>query len=247
MGTLLGVLVVSGSLALAAEMPEAPKLSTFAPAPALAKQLEGYVKGLDEAVKSETDYKDAEAKVPKDANTVLLLALALGMHDSDNAYKAAAPGLVEAAKKLMAAQKYAAAKAAVEALQAAMKSQGDPSKLSWKDAEAASLPALMQQVPLVNGKLKRYAKQAKKVDDARGLAAVTAVIAQGSMALADKTQKPNEAAKWFQYCAEMRDACVQVDASLQAKDAKATEAAMESLTKSCDVCHEVFNPKALGK
>ena len=245
MGTLLALLVLASSMAVAADMPAAPKTSSYPPAPELGKQLEGFLKGLEAAVANEADYKDAQTRIPKDANTVLLVALALGMHDTDNDYKAAAPAMVEAAKKLMAAKDYKATKTAVEALKAAASSKGDPSKLSWKEAESASLPALMQQVPLVSAKLKRSVKQLKKKgEDATGQAAVIAVIGQGSMALSAQTQKPGEAEKWFKYCGEMRDACTEVIAGVKAQDDKAVEKAIATMTKSCDDCHEVFNPKA---
>lgn len=247
-GTLLGLSLWT-SVASAA-MPEPPKTSSYAAAEDLGKQLEGFVKGLEEAVADEAAYKDAESRVPKDANTVLLLALALGMHDSDNSYKAAAPGLVEAAKKLMAAKDYASAKAGADAVKAAMTSKGDASKLSWDTAQDASLAALMQQVPLINAKLKRNIKQLKKKgDDARGQVAVIAVIGQGSMALAAKTSKPDQAADWYKHCAQMRDAAGAAGAGIQAKDEKAVEKAMKDMAQSCDDCHEIFNQqaKAAGK
>ena len=75
-----------------------------------------YLKDLGDAVASEQAYKDDQEKVAKYSNTLIVIALALGMHDQENKYKAAAPAMVKAAQDLAGAKDYAAAKKAVEAL-----------------------------------------------------------------------------------------------------------------------------------
>ncbi len=143
----------------------------------------------------------------------------------------------------MAAKDYQAAKAGVEAIKAAMTSKGDPSTLSWADAKDASLDELMKQVPLVNTKLKRNMRRfASKAEEISGQTAVIAVIAQGSMPLAGETEKPNEAAKWYKHCEQMRNAAGAANAAIHAKDKTAAEKSMEELATSCDDCHAIFHP-----
>lgn len=244
LGTLTGLAFVLAGTVSAADLPEAPKVSSFAPATDLAGQLEAYVDGLQEGVKDAAGFEEAKSKLTKDANTVLLIALGLGLSDKESAYKEAAPALVEASKKLMAAKDYEAAKGGVQAIKEAMTSKGDPSKLSWKDAKDASLAELMKQVPLINTKLKRNLRQFKqRAKETAGQTAVIAVIGQGSMPLAGETQKPSEAEAWFKHCTQMRDAAGAVNAAIHAKDQKAAEKAMTDLAQSCDDCHAVFNPK----
>ncbi len=244
---LLAGMAVSVTLALAADMPEPPKVSTFAPAADLASQLEQYVEELEESVQSESEYADAKESMVRDADTALLIALALGMHDQPNQYKKAAPGLIEAARGISAAESYQQAKAAVQSLKGAMNSNGDPSKLSWQDAQAASLEALMKEVPLVNTKMKRYLRGSRfksKADDTAGQSAVLAVIAQGSMPLASKTEKPGEAEKWYVFCADMREAAARLNKIIHSQEESAVDQAVKDLTQSCDDCHAVFEPNA---
>lgn len=224
-----------------AQAPAAPKVSTFAPAEDLVSQLESYVGRLEESVANQAEYKDNEGKIARDANTVALIGLALGLHDTENKYKAAAGAIVKASQQIEAAKDYDAAKAAVASLKKATESKA-AGELKWE--KVASLPALMKQVPLVNTKLKRnlrhFVKKAKAKEDAAGDTATLAVIAQGSMANASETKKPTEVQKWCEYCAQMRDAAGALNKAVRAGDKAAADEQMKAMTKACDACHETF-------
>lgn len=235
----------------------APAVSTYAPAEDLVAQVQSYIEELEEAVETEQEYKDSVEKIANDSNTLILIALALGLHDSDNQLKAAAPGILEAAQQLAAAGDYAAAKAGVEAVKAATTSaKGDAAKLKWE--KVASLPELMAAVPLINTRLKRYIRDGreerlkKAADELAGCAAVVAVIAQGSLANSGDTDKPDEVDQWHRFCVQMRDTAGALNAGVRAygRDGtpaafEAAKAALQELAKSCDACHEVFHPEAL--
>jgi hypothetical protein len=237
----VGLVMVAGRLSA-----EEPKVSTFAPAEDLAAEASGCIEQLEDAVKDESGFDDAKAKIAKDANTLVVIALALGMHDKDNAFKNAAPAMIKAAQELAAAKDHAAAKAAVDALKAASKSKAaGADKLKWE--KVASLPELMQAVPLINTKLKKATKGSrfeKKLTESAGQSAVLAAIAQGTIANSGDTKKPDKSAEWTKFCVQMRDAAGAVNASIHAKDQKATEAGIEKMTKACDECHAVFNEEA---
>ena len=94
------VLTAPLGVALAAEAPtevppppEAPPVSKFAPAEDLVAQVDYYVKRLGKSVVTEEDYKDFAERIAKDSNTLIVIALSLGLHDKDNSYKKAAPGI----------------------------------------------------------------------------------------------------------------------------------------------------------
>jgi hypothetical protein len=234
-----------------AEPPAAPPVSKFAPAQDLENQMSAYRKRLEEGTENENEYKDSQGAVTKQANTVILIALALGLHDEENQYKAAAPALIKAAQELSAAREYPAAKAGVEALKKAAESkEGPTTELKW--TKMASLPELMKQVPTVNTRLKRNTrteaafKKQKKANG--GDSAVLAVIAQGS--LADTAEAKGDAAKvkqWYELCAKMRDQAAQVNAAVHKGQFGAAEKSMSALNKTCDECHEIFHPAAIGK
>jgi hypothetical protein len=245
---LLVALVLAARGAAADDPPAAPKLSTFAPASDLVRQTTYYLGRLEESVANEKQYKEDQGKVSKDGNTLILIALALGLDDGKNKYKAAGPGLMKAGEAAAKATTFAAAKAALADAQEAIASPAaGGAALSW-DKASASLPELMKQVPLINARLKRNLRRfAQKAKDSAGDTATLAVIAQGSMGAVSQTKKPTEAAKWFTLCAEMRDAAAAVNKAIHAGDPKSTEKAMKTLAESCDNCHTVFNPEQVGK
>ena len=236
----------------AADLDLAPPVSKFAPAEDLVAQVAVYVEDFEEAVESEEEYKDSAEKIAKQANTLILIALALGIHDSDNPFKAAAPAMLKAAQELAAAKDYDSAKAGVAAVKAATTSaEGDAAELKW--GKLASLPELMKAVPLINTKMKRPLRSESRLQkgagDMAGYAAVLAVVAQGSLDSCDDTEKPNEVGKWQALCVEMREKAAAVNTAVRKfseaatpETFEATKAAVEALNVSCEACHEVFKP-----
>jgi len=223
-----------------AEPPAAPKVSTFAPAEDLVGQVDAYLARLEESVANPDAYKEAsEGKIARDANTMALISLALGLHDATNKYKAAAPAMVKAAQMIAAAKDFAAAKAAVDKLKKASEGKAG-GELKWENV--ASLESLMKQVPMINTRLKKNLRRfSQKAKESAGDTAVLAVIAQGSMANVEETKKPSEAAKWYEFCAQMRDAAGALNKAIHDGDEKAADKQMKAMTTSCDDCHAIFH------
>ncbi len=257
------VVCAAGAAAMAAEPPAAPKVSTFAPAKDVVAQINFYASRMEdsEALQNEAAFKDAldAAKDPatgktpdlppqiaKDCNTVILLALAAGLHDKDNELKAAAPSLFKAAQELAKAKGFAAVKAGVAAVKKALDStEGNPGELKW--VKSASLEQLMKQVPLVNARLKRNLRGPKfksKAKDNAGDAATLAVIAQGSIADTSEAKSDEDVQKWFGFCTQMRDAAAGLNKAVHEGNPEAADKAMSALNQSCDDCHAVFHKGA---
>ncbi|MCE5266543.1 MAG: hypothetical protein LLG00_01475 [Planctomycetaceae bacterium] len=243
----LMVILVAYSPVLAGDapaMPTPPKVSTFAPADDLVRQADLYIAGLEKSVADEEEYKDGKDKIAKDSNTLIVIALALGLHDEDSQYKAQSGAIMKAAGELAATKDFASAQKAVAALKdAAEGKQKVESELKWQ--KVASLPELMKQVPLVNTKLKRNLKPdkfQKKAKDTAGYTAVIAAIAQGSMADLSATKNPGQAQQWYKFSAAMRDDAGQLNAAIHKKDASGAAKAMKKLAQSCEDCHAVFHP-----
>jgi hypothetical protein len=227
------------------DLPAASEVSAYAPAKDLVGEIDYYVRRLENAVKTQEDYDDSKDGIAKDANTLIVIALALGLHDQDNQFKQRAGGLLKAAQQAAAADGLEATKAAVQAVkQAAAGGHSTQVDLKWE--RVASLPELMKQVPLVHNRLKRHVKR-NRVQQATGQAAVIAAIAQASMANAGDTEKPSEVDQWVKHCLAMRNAAAAVGAAVRAGDKAATRTAMEGLNKSCDDCHAVFHEEQLLK
>lgn len=247
LGALMTGLIVASVPARAAAA-EAPKVSTFAPADDLVGQLDEFLASLAATVKTEEEFKQApEGKVTKEANTVILIALALGLHDSDNKYKAPAAGIIAAAREVAAAKDYAAIKAAVDKLQAAA-GTGPAGALKWE--KLASLDQVMKEVPVINTKMKRHLAPKnfkKKTKDLAVQSAALAVIAQGSIADTSKAKDDAQVKQWADFCVKMRDTAGELNKAIHAGDQAAATAANKRLAQSCDDCHAVFKPEEKGK
>jgi hypothetical protein len=240
---LSSVAVMATGVSAVAAPPEAPPVSKIAKADDLAGQVDYYLESLEESTEDADEYADSAGKVVKGANTMILISLALGLHDQDNKYKAAAPAMIKACQELAAAKDFSAAKKGVAAVKEAISSKGDASALKW--GEVAELHAVMEQVPLINSRLKRYLRGKRFKSEAAqtaGNAAVLAIIAQGTMGSVAKTKAPDQADKWYAFCEEMRDASVALNASIHAQDEDAKDTALEALGDSCHNCHEIFKP-----
>jgi hypothetical protein len=229
----------------ASGMPEVPKVSTFAPAEDLASQAEAFLGDLEKATADEAAYKEATTdKVVKDANTLVVIALALGLNDQDSKFKANAVATVKAAQAVAETKDFAAAQKAVAALKDAAegKAKADGS-LKWE--KVASLPELMKQVPIINTKLKRNIKKfTGKAKDSAGQTAVLAVISQGTMADTSPATSPEQVKQWYDWSAKGRDYAGAVNAAIHAGDEAAANEAMKKMAQNCDDCHAVFHPGA---
>jgi hypothetical protein len=234
----------------ATRMPEAPPVSSFAPAEDLVREAEKYIAELAETVAAvesgEEKYDDVKETIEKDANTLVIIALCLGKHDKENKYQAAASGLMKAAQDMAATKDIAAAKKSLASVQDAAAGKNKVNaELKWE--KVASLPALMKHVPSINTKLKNYVKPARfkaKSKDAAGITAVLAAVAQGSMADTSEAKSPEQVAQWYKFCEEMRNYAAAMNKSIHEGNVAATGANLLKLGKNCEDCHAVFHPEA---
>jgi hypothetical protein len=246
LGLGLMILTIGG----AAGQPKAPKVSTFAPAADLAREAEKYIVELSETIakveSGEEKYDDDKETIEKDANTLVIIALCLGKHDQENPFKANAGALMKAAQDLAVTKDIASAKKALAGVKDAAAGKTKVNvELKWE--KVASLPATMKHVPSINTKLKVYVKPAKfkaKSQDAAGITAVLAAIAQGSMADTSATKSPEQVEQWQKFCKEMRDRSAAMNKSIHAGDVAATTENLAKLGQNCEDCHAVFKPEA---
>lgn len=242
---MLYVGLLSGPSAAHAE-PAAPAVSTFAPV----GELESVVRAMasDAAARSEDEaaYRSGKQQLARDANTLIVLAVALAMHDAESALKAQAGAVVAAAEKLAASDTQPEAQAAVAALEAALADKAPAAAAppsTWE--HSASQDELMKQVAFLQGKIKRGARGARlasTADENARWATVLAVIAQAVEFDTVGIEGDEKLAAWRGLCGSMRDAAAGVHAALTAKDAAAVSTALERLEQSCTACHRVFRP-----
>ncbi len=227
-------------------LPVDAPVSTYAPAQDLLAQVDQYMARMEEVVANADEYQDGAQRLARDSNTMIVIALALGMHDEDHQLKAHAPAILQAAQAVAATEDYEAAKQAVEDLKQAIADGGEGPELQWE--KVASLKELMEQVPLINTSINRRVRRRfeRNVDDIAGDAAAIAVIGQGTLPNADDTIAPERADEWIKYSIQMRNAAAELRAAARAVNEDAAQAAFEKLGQSCDDCHAVFHPEELN-
>lgn len=227
-------------------MPPVPKVSMFAPAEDLTIQADKYIRKLEKAIVDDDEFQYIQEKIAKVSNTLVVIALALGLHDEPNKYQDRAGALMQAATLLAVVENMEEAKKAVAVVREAADGKRE-SDLELKWGRTASLPELMKQVPTINTKLKRYIKGKRFKSKAKltvGYTAVIATIAQGSMADTSEAKDAEQARQWYEYSVAMRDSAGALNAAIHKGNEPAAAKAMKKLAQSCNDCHAVFYPEA---
>ncbi|MDH3717538.1 MAG: hypothetical protein OES79_05395 [Planctomycetota bacterium] len=257
--TLAPALIIAAALtiatALQAAPPDPPAASTYAPIADLATQVDYYVGSLEKALDASGDeYSEAKQKtVRKQADTLAALSLVIGNHDQQHALKASAGELLAAAGRLAGAagDQQAALKELESVKQAAAGGEaaggsGDSVSLQWR--KVADMENLMKQTQFLNSRLKRSVKGSKlksQADKTTAYTATLAAIAQATMADTSDVENPADLDKWYQFCADMRDAAGAVNQAIHQQNEVDVQAAMKKLKASCDACHAVFEEDEL--
>jgi len=245
-------------LVLATTITASAEQTDFQPiAPELAGQVEYYLERLADCVATEEDYTDFSDRLVRDAETLKVLFVAFSSIDDLSPQKEAADygkmmrnqqlceTLFTAADGVAKAKDYAAAKAAVAALQKALVSPppATKQKLTWD--KTANIDALMAQVPLVESRMRRVLKPSRfesKATEAAGYTATLIAIGQASWYDTSKAKDDAQKALWQKDSAAMQAAGMTVLTSFRAKDLAKTEAAYATLKESCTECHKTFAP-----
>ena len=240
---LIGLASVCASR-LRSQPPEVPKISAFAPADDLIQQVDFFIGRADESLADPADFDGAkQSRTLKDGNTLAVLALMLAKHDAAHPLKASMPAMLESAKSLaVAGDNVQQARSALAGIKAA-RAGAAPQSPAVKWEKAASLAALMKQVPLIHTALKRGVdpnRLARQATQSAGQSAALAAIAEAAMLDNEHAKSPENVEKWRQFCTQMRDASGEVNAAVHAQDAQRVATGMKRLSQSCDACHAKF-------
>jgi hypothetical protein len=240
----LAVIVLPASIAAGDEAP-VPKFSTFASAEDLTAEVQLLVADLEKAVVDEDEFKSQiDNRFVRDANTITLIAIALGLHDQESPLKPHVKAIAATAQKLAAAKTYAETKQVIGELKAAVDGKGSGTyEIKW--GKVAKLNGLMKdEVPNINNKLKTGLRKFKaRSAQVAANAATMALIAENALLYVADTKKPAEGKKWTEFSLQMRTAANDLAAKAHAGDEPGAKAAMDKLDQSCHDCHAVFNPE----
>ena len=233
----------------------------------LTKQIDEYFKKMGdslEALDGSPRYAADSGDIVRDANALALIVLAVGLAETDSKYKKPAPLIIVAAQNLATAKSLEEGQKAHEALKVSLIGAGEGKSLAWSDKVADLKPA-MKALPNLSSAVKRSTNTERKLgiildrqpQQIFGQTAAMAVISQGTIPNVAETTKPDAVEEWKKHCEEFRDAAIKVNtvARQYAKDRDdgkepnytVFDAALKAMTESCDDCHKVFYPSAIGK
>ena len=209
-------------------------------------------------------YADDAAGIVRDATALALVVHAIGLAEADSKYKKPASQIIVAAKILASAKSFDEGTIGYEGLKASLTGEGGGAPLSWTDKIANLTPA-MKALPNLSSAVKRRTDTERKLNSklesqpqqVYGALAAMAVIAQGTIPNIAETPKPEAVAEWKQRCEEFRNAALKANADAhqyaqdKADDKEPNYAAFntsfKAMSASCDDCHKVFYPSAVGK
>ena len=233
----------------------------------LTAQIDEYITKIGvslESLDGSPRYAADSADIVRDANALALVVLALGLAEADSKYKKSASQIIAAAKNLSAAKNLEEGQKAYEMLKSSLTDTNAGKPLSWSDKVADLTPA-MKALPNLSSAVKRVSDTERKLNvslDRRAQQvfsqiAAMAAIAQGAIPNVVETTKPDAAAEWKKHCEEFRNAAIKVNAVVRQyaqdradekePDYAVFSAGFRAMTTSCDDCHKVFYPNAVGK
>ncbi len=232
------------AVAARAAEPQDAKPSTYVSAEDLVAQFEFYLQRVSEDLAEEGSFGELQqSRVPKDANTLAVLALVLGKHDKENKLQKAAPAVIPAAVEIgSAGTDYKKAAVGLAKLNAALQTSGKPEELAWEGV--ADIAELMLQVPRINSSLKRYVDDDRRfsryIDKSIGSATTLAAIAQATMMDDTYCGDEEDHQEWIRHCATMRDAAAEIIAACRQKDQAAARQSYGKMMTACEACHASF-------
>ena len=221
------------------------KPSTYAPAKDLESQVQFFLDRIKDDLKDESEYGEESVKrVVRDANTLAVLALVLGKHDEANRFQSSAATLLENALKLAEkSQDYKEARSAYAKL------VESTNRHEWLDRIGVEKcrehcrsdePGSEPQYETARASAERWNGLRSCRDEAAGLAATLAAIAQVSMFDDSYCSDQADRADWIELCGLMRDAAYDINQAVHRGDREAAVSGLKPLTRTCDDCHEQF-------
>ena len=220
----------------------------FPPVADLEPQVDAYVKELDKVLEDATDdFAGNVDALKRDANTLILITLSLGMMPEDNKYKESAAGIIAAAQGMNDVKKLDDAKKVVEAIKASLAVKSD-AKLEWSKV-AAMEPVMKLAVSKINTKTNTFARSdrylKRGVENVAFGTAALSVFFQGLLPNYDETEKPEAKDQWVKFSTEFHNRALVANQAVHDFDSGKVDfdtfkKAYTEMKEECDVCHEVF-------
>lgn len=237
----LAALVVSGSpQSVSAEAPA--KVSGLATVDDLTGEAKACAERLNAAVASEEAFKKAmDARlVNQDAGVLACMAQGLVEHEGAASSGINATGLRTAALAARSAKDMTAAKAAVDAINAALKGEGPTADKEHPWNKLTGLGRMMEDLNSRQAKLRRVLRRPKDLKTESRDAAVMAVLALAMEADTHEVKKPEEIPAWQSMSKDYRVLMGELAAAMREGKADVAQAKFAASGQLCAACHEKF-------
>jgi hypothetical protein len=229
----------------------------------LTVQVDEYITKLETALEDldgSPKYMEDAANVVRDAGALSAVVRAIGLAEADSKYKKSASAIIAATKTLAAAENLETGQKAYDTLKSALTSTDAGKPLSWSEKTADFVP-LNRAITNLSATVKRQTDTERKLtiqlerkpQQVYGMLAALAAISQGLIPNASETSKPDAVEEWKKHCEEFRDIALKANAlAHQFAEGKADytaykAVAIDAMAESCENCHKVFYPSAVGK
>lgn len=241
--------VLLASLAAwSADAPPQPAGSAWLPVEAAEERVAYYLDQCAAALEEADAFGDEQKEsLRRAANTLVVCAATVALHDGDSAQKPHAAATVAAAQQLARAYgDHAAATEALAAARAAWTDGGEATEVAWE--RMASLGAMMNEVNVVNARVRRAVSNERNLtrrgERALGDVATLAMIANASIYDTHEVKDDEQLPFWYELMAAFRDQATELRGAVEAKDFEAAQEALSGMQNACDECHSEFEVEA---
>jgi len=240
LSALAGLGVLANGQSVRAEAPA--KIAELATAEELAGEAKACAERISAAVASEEAFKKAmEARmINQDGGVLACVAQGLVEHEKGAATGINATGLRDAALAARAAKDMAGAKAAVEAIQTALKGEGKVGEKEHPWNKLTGMGRMMEDLNARQAKLRRSLRRPKNLAEDSRDAAVMAVLALAMEVDTHEVKKPEEIPQWQTMAKDYRVLMGEVAAAMRAGKADVAQEKFNSSGQLCTSCHEKF-------
>lgn len=218
------------------------KIKEVAPVADLVTEAEAKIKAIEEALASEDKYQEAKATaLVRDAAVLAVLSQAIAESEEKAAWKASAPDLRDAAIGLGGAKSFDDAKKALAAIKEAHGGKAGGAKLEAEWNKLGKFGAVMKEVNVRNGRLRRYVR--KLPDNPNDAARDASVLAVLALVAHDDTHEVKQAAdvpEWQSLSKEFQSQMTAAAAAFNKKDAAGAKAGFDKANAACNSCHKKF-------
>ena len=209
----------------------------------LVTEADAKIKAIETILASEATYAEMkkDRRLGTETSTLSVLAQAIAEHDEASAWKATAPDVRDAARKVVMAANYEDAKKEFAVLKAAHEGKGSGAKLDAEWNKLGRLGRIMAEVTKRQNKLRRTIK--KLPEDTSEAARDASVMATLGLAIHTDTHEVKNAAdkpEWYKMALEFQASSTELSKALKAKDGAAAKTAFGKVGKSCADCHAKF-------